>query len=139
MANLTLARWRRWALNLGDNLEQPTAAQAYVEVRGGMTKLELEALDDKLRDVPETPEAAGPYMAKALEGLVRLGKEPLRVDGADIDSLEKLCALMVGEASMGLLIDVVGGVRYWNGVAGARESFSARLSGGASGTGPRPA
>jgi hypothetical protein len=132
MANLTTARWRKWPLNLGDNLTMPAEEQAFVEVRTGLTKLNLEALDERLRDLPDDGAAAA--MSQALEGLVRVGKVPLVVDGVTVATLPELMALACGEASMGLLLDVVGGLRYWNSVSGGRELFSERLSGGRSGT-----
>lgn len=135
MANLTLARWKRWPLNIGDNLTLPPDEQAYVEVKCGLTKLQLDELTKRLSSVPE--ENTVGYLEEALSGVLRLGGNvALVVDGVVVESLRGLLELVVAEAGLSLLVDLTGGVKHWNSVGGARELFTERLSGGASGMAP---
>lgn len=139
MTHLTLTRWRRWPLNLGDNLSLPKEEQAYIEVKMGLSKAQLKGLDERLQQLPDDDTQALEQLTGVLEEVVRLGRVALFVDGEAIDSVRKLAALMFADAARQMLIEVTGAVQYTNTVQGSRDLFFERLSGGASGTAARPA
>lgn len=151
MASLTLSRWERWEPDLGDNLQLPESKRFFLELRSGLSKLDLAAFIEKQpvlrkasKDVEDDEARAWDEFAEAwtahLAPNVRLGTEPLVVDGAPIEGLGGLVRLYFTQANLAqwteLLDAFVSGV---NSVTGRRELFSGRPSGGTSGTAPRSA
>ena len=128
-------RWERFEPHLGNNLELPPKQRFYLEVASGLSKAQLEAFGKAhqaaLKGTME--ESVGP-MAAELAPYVRLGAEPLIVDGQAIDTLEKYVGLVLGAVGLFNLIEVTQAVVDFNSINGSFSHFSAWRSGGTSGT-----
>lgn len=120
----TLARWEKYVPALGNNatLERPF----YLRLAAGLTLEEFRGLNERLQHMPPTP--AG--MAEALKGCVELGAEPLVVGQKTIATVEEYLTLIANQRGGELAMELVGTLTRLNSTEGARELFSARLSGG---------
>lgn len=128
----TLARWERYVPTLGDNAtrERPF----YLRLAAGLTLEEFRALNERLQSMQHTPEG----MAEALKGCVEMGAEPLMVGKKTIATVEEYLALIAPQRNGELAMELVGTLTRLNSTEGARELFSARLSGGSRTTAPAP-
>lgn len=146
MANLeTLIRYQRFAPDLGANreLEKPF----FVELAVGMTKLQLKALADTVDTVDEKATGMGDEeylehavkkMADALAPYVKMGTEPLVVNGKRIETLSELLTLYATLASgPAAMLELSTALRWFNSIGGATALFFERLSGGSVSTTPR--
>jgi hypothetical protein len=152
MANLdNLIRWQKFLPDLGENrsLKKPF----YVLLAVGLSKLDLQRLMDSLDALKPKPPAEGDApapevseeqaaneaaekLAAALAPFVKLGSEPLVVNGENIDSLAKLLKLYAQLPAGGAAtLELAWALRYFNGIGGQSELFFERLSGGVAGTG----
>jgi len=124
MATLTGSRWERYVPDLGDNrtLERPF----FLLVRGGLTEAQLQEHGEKLRSLDGTPESA----ARALADVVRLGDEPLTLDGQAVTTLEEYVRAVWTASRFDVWLELVRAVAWHNSLEGRRALFSARLSGG---------
>jgi len=128
-------RWERFEPHLGDNLELPAGRRFYLELASGLSKAQLEAFGMAHREaMKETPEASVAPTAKALESYVRLGAEPLVVDGQPVDTLEKYVGLCFSTPGLFNLVELTNTLAEFNSLGGTFSHFSAWRSGGVSGT-----
>lgn len=136
-------RWQEYKPDIGENreLEKPFA----LEVAVGLTKEKLDELLALGKRITEKLYAQGSLdeqlddLTKMLEPFVRLGPEPLIVNGARVEDLRgylKLCASMPDLVNM---LEVPMAVRMVNSLGGPQELFFERLSGGFSTTRSRSA
>jgi hypothetical protein len=115
----------------------------------GLTKPDLQRLAEKLEglDDEETPagpadpvaqsEARAEKLAAALSDIVRIGPEPLTVNGQAIDSLPKLFRLYAQlSAGAMAMLEVATALRHFNSAGGTVQLFFERLSGGSISTDP---
>jgi hypothetical protein len=154
MANLdNLIRWQEFKPDLGENrrLKKPF----HVLLAVGLSKLDLQRLMDSLEALKQKPpeegeaqtsapelseeqaaNAAAEKLAAALAPFVKLGSEPLTVNGEAIDTLAKLLKLYAQLPAGGAAtLELAWALRYFNGIGGQSELFFERLSGGVAGTG----
>jgi len=148
----SLIRWQQYQPDIGEN--RSLARPFFVEIAVGLTKPNLQALSDVSeppllppRDesapavTPEELEAAlqarVDALAAALAPYVRMGTEPLSVDGVAVDTLPKLLKLYTGLAAGPVaLLELPSAVRWFNTAGGATQLFFERLSGGFASTTP---
>lgn len=74
------------------------------------------------------------HLAAALEPYVRMGAEPLRLNGVDIKTVGDYLAAVASEEGEFHATELVQALRNLNKIEGTRELFSERLSGGTSTT-----
>jgi hypothetical protein len=134
-------RWARFEPDFGDNLQLPPDERFYFEVQAGLTKEEMKATLERLAAetgaAPETPEGIAKAFAKAFEGLVQMGREPLTVEGKGVGSLEeylRLCIELHADNGGFHLEELSATFRRINSFTGARALFYARPSGGGAST-----
>lgn len=163
MPDLTnTVRWVEYVPDLLGNRDAPVTAHGgpfYFLLHGSMSKEQLRALEDRIGerirtfeplpdDATEEQKAARAAefeaevverYAQALEKFIRLGDEPLTVDGRRIDSLKAYLELTMGErlVGAGAFLEVVGALRAANTLSGQTSFSSGRLSGGFTSTGRR--
>lgn len=142
MANLTrLHRWERLVPDLGDNreLERPF----FLEVAAGLSRERREAAGIAVREAYDASVGEGgkldfaalaKHAAAALADIVRLGAEPLTVDGQPITSLEEYLLLVLAAPGAPNYVEIVQSVSEFNSAEGNLALFFARRSGGASTT-----
>jgi hypothetical protein len=130
-------RWVRYEPDFANNLEQEPGARFYLEVATALTKEQLadwgKRLADEMSAAADNVPAA---LARGFEGVVRMGGEPLTVDGAPVATLEAFLALVSGQADAGMadVLDLSTTVRRFNSMEGSRALFFERLSGGSTTT-----
>lgn len=141
-------RWHRWEPGLGGNLELEPTKRFWLELAVGLSKVEKDALGQvRASAVPEGLEgdalaaavkaSEAEYEAawiKNLEPFVRLGTEPLSVEGVPVKTLGDYVALLFRQPGLLDWSELISTLMHLNGAAGATEVFAARLSGGSSGT-----
>lgn len=128
----SLARWEKYVPTLGNNheLSQPF----YLRVAAGLTIEELRGLRERVDAL--TAGATAAQTSAVFAGVVQMGGEPLVVDGAPVDTLEKYLELVAHQRGGDLLGELLSTLFHLNSTAGAQELFSARLSGGSRTTRP---
>ena len=122
-----LYRWERFAPDIGNNreLEQPF----YLELAVGLTKEQMTELRAKVTEAM-SPDDRDVRLAEALSAYVRLGAEPLLIDGKPVSTLQEYfatCATLVNAAN---LLEVPRAFAEANSFGGMSEVFFERLSGG---------
>lgn len=139
MADLTRThRWLRYVPDLGDNRE--LAAPFYVEVASGLTKVQLSDYHAALRAWGETKHELEAFAAATTELLtpyVRMGREPLSVQGRRVLDLGAYIALGMEVMGESPVLELLRVVREYNELGGPKVLFSAPPSGGTSST-PAP-
>lgn len=145
MASLDrLFRWERYVPDLGGNRELPQPF--YLEIASGLTKQQLGDVFDAVTLAQRSAESENqtlaeyltatiPGVAAALDGVVRLGKEPLTVQGSPVSSLTEYLLLAVHTPGQVSFLEVLQALGEFNSAEGARRLFSARHSGGLATTG----
>lgn len=143
MPSLTRSfRWERFIPDLGDNREQEKPF--FIEIASGLSILERKDVVDAVR-VAQTssytegmgPEeylkASAPVVATALQGIVRMGSEPLTVGGKSITSLAEYLEFVLAFPGSPNWFEILKAIVDFNSADGARALFFARHSGGLSG------
>lgn len=142
--NLTsVTRWQRYVPDLPGNRE--AKAPFYFELNASLTKEQLRAVRTKAEPLPEPigagqapppmdPEASRQARVKryaeAFTPYVRLGAEPLKLDGADILTLEQYLDAMSRLAFEGWFLEPGIALQHANSLGDLVGFFSERLSGG---------
>lgn len=156
MPNLdSLIRWQPYAPDLGENRE--SKRPFYVELAVGLTKADLAQLGESVSALAEEPadaanenkgartedemrarlEADADTLARALTPWVRLGKEPLSVNGEAVDTLPKLLRLYTRISGGAVaMLELATALRFFNTAGGKTQLFFERLSGGSVSTTP---
>lgn len=146
-------RWERLEPELGGNRQLPEHERFYLLVASGLTKVELQRLYESLGETtkaqavvvtvegtpPETLEQRQDRYAAEIGALlgpvVKLGKEPLKVDGKPVASITDYLVLAVRQVGQPLLTELLTAIRTANSWEGSRALFSERHSGGFTFTG----
>ncbi len=146
MANLdNLIRWQRFEPDIGENRQQKRPF--YVKLAVGLTKPDLKRLSEAVEDrsAPRADDAPpltddetqaaleqrAEKLAAALSEFVRLGDEPLTVNGEAIDTLPKLLKLYARIAGGSVaMLELSMALRWFNTAGGQTQLFFGRLSGG---------
>jgi hypothetical protein len=146
VANLdNLIRWQEFRPDIGENrrLKNPF----FVKLAVGLTKPDLKRLAEAVDGSAATrPDDAPPLtddetqaaleqraekLAAALSEFVRLGDEPLTVNGEAIDTLPKLLKLYARVAGGPVaMLELATALRWFNTAGGQTQLFFGRLSGG---------
>lgn len=132
MADLSLKRWARYEPGIPGNAELKPEERFYLEVQAGLSTVEVRSLFEQMPQT-ENAEARAELLAKA----VRLGRVPLRLDGADVSTLTDYCRAIESDRGQLLVTELLDMVLRANTYDGVREFFSARPSGGSAST-PAP-
>lgn len=129
--------WARFEPSIGDNLELPVGKRFFLELAVGLTKVELDAWQADLKAaVEDKPDATfHGRLARAYERFVRLGSEPLSLNGQPIATLEEYFAALWEQPGAFLLQELGQQLVWLNSFDGARGLFSVRHSGGSISTG----
>jgi hypothetical protein len=128
-------RWERFEPHLGNNLELPPKQRFYLEVASGLTKAQLEAFGVEHRKAfGASAEATVDPMTAELSKHVRMGSEPLIVDGVQVATLRDYVALCFSSPGLFNYMELAEAVVEFNSVSGTFSHFSAWRSGGTSGT-----
>lgn len=131
----SLARWEKYVPNLGTNRDEPRPF--YLRIAAGLTMEEFAAVMDRVASALREQAARGPgLVAKALEGVVEMGAEPLSVRGKPVSTLADYLELAARQAAGDLLMELLSAVRRYNSVEGSTELFFRRGSGSRTGTSP---
>lgn len=139
-------RWVRLEPELGDNRKLPEAKRFFLEVAAGLTKDQMQALFEGLAEKTKTRNVEGKEMedifreyaadlAAAFGPFVRMGSEPLRINGAEVKTLADYFGVGVRQKAQPIITELFAAVRTANSVEGTRELFSGRHSGGFTFTG----
>lgn len=136
-------RWQRFVPDLGDNRDLPKPF--YLEVAVGITREQLDQLLAAGKELHEKAYVDGPAgvvaavddLAKMLSPFIRMGKEPLVVDGKTVASLRDYLELCASMPNLVNALELPMAVRFCNQLGGDQELFFERLSGGFSST-PAP-
>ncbi len=131
-------RWERVVPDLGDNRDLDTPF--YYEVKAGLSIVERQAFRDGLSSLNtegKGEEEVVKTYADFFGQYIRLGKEPLVVEGKPIETLADYIRLVVGIGGMSNFHELIGSVNYFNSLEGGRRLFYERLSGGTAFTGSR--
>ena len=135
MANLDSAHtWRRFAPDIGANLELPEGEQLLLEVASGITFTQLREVDSVVRGgLPEEEKIS------VLSKYVRIVGGPHTIGGETVATLAdywRVVCLRPGLYSATELLTALG---HFNSVSEAQAHFSERRSGGTAFTPPRSA
>jgi len=140
MPDISIDRWERLEPRLGNNLTQPQAKRFYLEVNASLTKAQLVAFQDAQvaamnasNDAKDFSRSVKP-MTDALAPFVRMGAEPLLVDGKPVATLEQYVELCLSMAGLFNLLEMTRTVREYNELGGTFAHFSKWRSGGDFGT-----
>lgn len=130
-------RWRRLVPDIGDNLK--AAKPFFLEVAEGVTNDRMERLlsGDKAivkESAAKTREELAGVMAQVVDGLVRLGTEPLTINGEKVETVEQYLLIAARSSNCYLWFELVGTLIQLNTLAGGMELFWQRQSGGTSTT-----
>lgn len=135
MANLSTKQWVRYEPNIPGNLELPVAERFYLEVRAGLSTLELQAMRSGVAEVvAKDAESRHVELAAKLDGVVRMGAEPLSLEGVPVEGLAGYLAAVSTQVGMPLVTELFTKVNELNSWDGVRALFSVRPSGGGTGT-----
>ncbi len=138
MANLTRTyRWLRYIPDLGDNRELPKPF--YLELTSGLTKLALAGFYERLRVWSEEKHEGAEAFVEATTALlsphVRMGAEPLSLEGRPITTLREYIAMGLDVLGESPVLELVRMVREYNELGeGPKLVFFERPSGGTSTT-----
>lgn len=137
----TLARWEQFVPSIANNREEQKPF--FLRVHAGLTRPEYDAFREKerafwarLADEEIDPALAGQpgcaaeLLDNAVTGVVELGSEPMTINGTAITAMRQLADLFVLQRGYELAMEMLGAVAWHNSFNGAKELFSARLSGG---------
>lgn len=128
MPNLSLAAWEKYVPTLGDNKTQERPF--FLMVKSGLTRTQFEGLLEKVGEFRNKKDNSPEALVGLFGDLVKLGDEPLSVDGEPIKDLLGYMRLVASQVATPLLVEMVGAIRHFNSVEGVQEAFFARLSGG---------
>lgn len=139
-------KWVRYEPDLGGNRQLPEAQRFFLEVACGLTKLQLERLYEQLGEKSKDRQTEGKTLEElfteyaadlsdVLGCFVRMGKEPLKLNGAEVKTLADYLEVAVRQHGQPLVTELFTAVRTANSVEGTRELFSGRHSGGFTFTG----
>lgn len=126
MADLQRWRWKPYAPNLGNNLEQERPF--LLRLKAGLSKLFIADWLERWGAAVKARESA--TMAVVLSEVAEMGPEPLSIDGKPIATLQDYVELCLDEPDEPLIYELSGAFRVVNCVIGQQADFSARLSGG---------
>lgn len=139
-------RWRRLVPEIGDNQTQPKPF--FLEVAEGVTNARMaefaaarkalaEAKDGKGKPLPN--EELVPYMKAVVDGLVRMGSEPLSLNGKKIETVDDYLLICACSANFFLWFELAGTIDKMNSIPGGAELFWLRQSGSTPTTQDQPA
>lgn len=142
MADLSSKKWVRYEPSIPGNAELPEAQRFYLEVQAGLSVLEYSEASKAFVDVwsagkRDDPEV-GTKLATPIEAFVRLGKEPLTLNGAPVTSLAEYLQAFAQQVGAPLLVELIGCFGWHNSYEGQRVVFSVRSFGGSTGTASTP-
>lgn len=126
MVDLKRWRWKPYAPNLGNNLEQEKPFT--LRLKAGLAETVFSDWTERWVEVVKTKDAAA--MASILSEVAEMGPEALAVEGVPVATLEDYLRLCLDEPDQPLVIEVTGALRTLNCIIGQQADFSARLSGG---------
>jgi|GEM_PF-7118872 len=130
-----LHRWEKYVPNLGENrsLENPF----YLEIASSLSKQEYTDFMDrwgrvkeKLSESEEDPAKAAEAFVWIVGDTVRLGSEPLSIQGKPITDLKSYFEAVLGLAGTYNIHEMLGVIARFNSVEGTRELFYEQASGG---------
>lgn len=140
-------RWRRLVPDIGDNQKAPKPF--FLEVAEGVTNARMlefrearkrfgEGATPKKGDdgklVHPTRESLVPLMKAVVEGLVRFGDEPLKINGQPIQTIDDYLLVVACSENFYLWFELEGTIDKLNSIAGGMELFWQRQSGSPSTT-----
>lgn len=127
MPDLSAQTWERCPPNLGDNRKQERPF--YFLVRANLTIAERDSYVDRLSSLIGSKDTTPEKLAELLGEFIRMGDEPLTVDGKPIASLLDYLHLLNTLAGTPLVNELFGWVPYVNSMEGARDRFFEQRSG----------
>lgn len=138
MAELSSKKWVRYEPSIPGNAELPEAQRFHLEVQAGLSVLEYSEASRAFFDVWSTgkrddPEL-GAKLAAPLLPFVRLGKEPLTLNGAPVAGLAEYLHAFAQQVGAPLVVELIGCFGWHNSYEGQRVVFSVRSFGGSTGT-----
>lgn len=124
----SIARWERYEPAIGNNQALPPKERFYLEISTGLSTTAYVEFFERLVDSKNTD------LPALLEGVVRMGKEPLWVEGKHIATLADYVDLAMRQPGLNLFAELIEALKWHNSVEGEKELFSERLSGGSAST-----
>lgn len=138
MADLSSKKWVRYEPSIPGNAELPEAQRFYLEVQAGLSVLEYSDASKTFFDVWSTIKRDDPQLgaklAEPLAPFVRLGKEPLTLNGEPVVDLASYIQTFAQTIGAPLLVELIGCFGWHNSYEGQRVVFSVRSFGGSTGT-----
>lgn len=139
MPELVTTRFERFVPDIGNNRQE--ASPFFLEVASNLPLPEMDALEQRLRSLSQfNPSDESQFIQGVLGALgdtVKMGTEPLTVNGEAITDLAGYIALSLRVSGLGPLWELFRAVRTYNSVEGVRALFYERSSGGTVFTGSR--
>lgn len=145
--HLSLTRWVRYEPTLPGNLDLPDGKRFYLELLSGMTKAQLFAMNEALKTrvrlgldgkprmpTPGEEEEDVCRLAEVAAGVIRLGSEPLTIDGVEVKELVDYLRPVRQQMAEYWFDELFGRLLEINRTEGMKAVFSVRPSGGSSGT-----
>lgn len=130
-------RWEPFAPEICDNRELEPQEQFVVELAVGLSKTQLTELAAAFDQVLASAERVK-GMVDLFTPFIRLGSEPLTVDGKAITNLPEYFEWCAGLHNAANLLELPNALAKANSVQGMHETFFARLSGGFGSTAAHP-